>query len=235
MLGDLESAQNAYNTAKLLQPKLKRAKMAVENLEAKKVSGDKPFKVDSEFPEIIVVSGLPRSGTSMMMQMVSAGGLNPLTDNVRKEDESNPKGYFEYEKTKGLHKDNSWLHEAECKVIKVVAPLLKHLPANFRYKVIFMTRDLDEVLASQDKMLGRAGSKPQVGVRESFEKELIKLDQRMEQEPGFDVVKIAYKDVIEKPEDAAKVIAEFLGEELDIEAMTSQVEAKLYRNRVMKF
>lgn len=98
-----------------------------------------------------------------------------------------------------------------------------------------MTRDLDEVLASQDKMLGRAGSKPQVGVRESFEKELIKLDQRMEQEPGFDVVKIVYKDVIEKPEDAAKVIAEFLGEELDIEAMTSQVEAKLYRNRVMKF
>lgn len=235
MLGDLKSAQNAYNTAKLLQPKLKRAKMAVENLEAKKVSGYKPFKVDSEFPEIIVVSGLPRSGTSMMMQMVSAGGLNPLTDNVRKEDESNPKGYFEYEKTKGLHKDNSWLHEAEGKVIKVVAPLLKHLPANFRYKVIFMTRDLDEVLASQDKMLGRAGSKPQVGVRESFEKELIKLDQRMEQEPGFDVVKIVYKDVIEKPEDAAKVIAEFLGEELDIEAMTSQVEAKLYRNRVMKF
>ncbi|MCR9173798.1 MAG: alkaline phosphatase family protein [bacterium] len=235
MMGDKENALNAYRTAQLLQPKLSRAKMAVENLMGKVSQSEKASENVSEFPEVIVVSGLPRSGTSMMMQMLAAGGVVPLTDNVRKEDVSNPKGYFEYEKTKGLHKDNSWLHEAEGKVIKVVAPLLKHLPSNFRYKVVFMTRDLDEVLASQDKMLGRVGAKPQEGVRESFEKELQKLDQRIEHEPGFEVIKIAYKDVVENPKEPAKLIADFLNKELDIKAMTDQVEAKLYRNRVMKF
>ncbi|MDB2657166.1 alkaline phosphatase family protein [Crocinitomicaceae bacterium] len=235
MLGDKENALSAYQTAQMLQPKLNRAKMAVENLSGSATKNQTSHANVSEFPEIVVVSGLPRSGTSMMMQMLAVGGLNPLTDNVRKEDESNPKGYFEYEKTKRLHKDNSWLHEAEGKVIKVVAPLLKHLPANFRYKIVFMTRDLDEVLASQDKMLGRVGAKPQEGVRESFEKELQKLDQRMEQEPGFEVIKIAFKDVVENPKEPAKLIAEFLGEDLDIQAMTDQVEAKLYRNRAFKF
>jgi len=235
MLGDTDGAENAYRTAERLQPKMNRAKLAAENLSVRRNEIEQITTVSSDFPEVIIVSGLPRSGTSMMMQMLTAGGLTPLTDNVRKSDENNPKGYFEYEKTKSLHKNNDWLDEAEGKVLKVVAPLLKHLPANYRYKVIFMTRDLDEVLASQDKMLRRSGAQPQEGVRASYQRELQKLDERMAAEPGFEVCKIAYADVIDSPENAAKVIEKFIGQKMNVAAMKDQVEAKLYRNRVMRF
>lgn len=235
-MGDMENAKQAYATAELLQPKMKRAKMAHENLENKEAQKNPVDKRDlSQFPLITVVSGLPRSGTSMMMQMLSAGGADPLVDGVRKDDENNPKGYFEYEKTKRLHKTNDWLHEAEGKVIKVVAPLLKFLPPDFRYKIVFMTRDLDEVLASQDKMIGKKAPGPQTGIRASFERELKQLDQRLKNEPGMEVIKVPYADVIDNPRGEAEKINAFLGNNLDVDKMVEQVEAKLYRNRVLKF
>lgn len=108
---------------------------------------------------ITVVSGLPRSGTSLMMQLLEANGFDILTDKVRAADESNPRGYFEYEKVKSLMKDNSWLHEAEGKAVKVIAQLIPWLSPEYSYNIIFMERDIDEILSSQDKMLERTGVK----------------------------------------------------------------------------
>ncbi|MGI9427331.1 MAG: hypothetical protein ACR2NM_01650, partial [Bythopirellula sp.] len=105
-----------------------------------------------------IVSGLPRTGTSMMMQMLVAGGISPLTDGNREADASNPKGYYEYDKATQLRSDSAWLGEAKGKVVKIVAQLLTELPAEIDgkpayYRVVFMDRDLDEVLASQHTML----------------------------------------------------------------------------------
>ena len=109
---------------------------------------------------VIVISGLPRSGTSMMMQMLYAAGLPVITDQLRTADEDNPKGYFEIERIKGLYQENdkSWLVDYKGKAVKIISFLLLHLPAKINYKVIFMERDLDEILASQKKMLQNRGN-----------------------------------------------------------------------------
>src|SRR5437899_574640 len=109
---------------------------------------------------VTIVSGLPRSGTSMMMKMLEAGGMEPLTDHVRTADEDNPKGYYEFERVKDLEKDQTWLEDAKGRYVKVISMLLKHLPAGYTYKVIFMRRTMEEILASQRKMLVRRGESP---------------------------------------------------------------------------
>jgi len=106
---------------------------------------------------ILIVSGLPRSGTSMMMKMLEAGGMAVLTDNIRTADQDNPRGYYEFERVKQIEHDTAWLPEAQGKAVKMIAGLLKHLPADYVYKIIFMQRDMDEVLASQRQMLVRRG------------------------------------------------------------------------------
>ena len=108
---------------------------------------------------ITIVSGLPRSGTSLMMQILKAGGMEVLTDGVRNADINNPRGYFEYEKVKSLQTDNSWLAEAENKVLKVITQLVHYLPLNFNYYVIVMKRKIDEIILSQNKMIDNLGSK----------------------------------------------------------------------------
>src|SRR5262245_34520180 len=104
---------------------------------------------------IVVVSGLPRSGTSLMMQMLQAGGMPLLTDDLRPADTNNPKGYWEYEPVKRLQQDNTWMHKAEGKAVKVISVLLQYLPPQHTYKIIFMQRPMQEVLASQTVMLER--------------------------------------------------------------------------------
>src|SRR6185369_5935200 len=106
---------------------------------------------------VIIVSGLPRSGTSMMMSMLVAGGIKAMTDSIRTADEDNPKGYFELEKVKELEKDHLWLSDAAGKAIKIISALLKHLPREYPYKTIFMRREMKEILASQRQMLIRRG------------------------------------------------------------------------------
>ena len=107
---------------------------------------------------ITIVSGLPRSGTSMMMKMLEAGGIPPLTDEIRTADTDNPKGYYEFERVKKMDKgDTAWLENAQGKSVKVISALLKHLPSDYRYRVIFMRRDMSEILASQKKMLDHRG------------------------------------------------------------------------------
>ena len=105
---------------------------------------------------ITIVSGLPRSGTSMMMRMLEAGGMEVVTDNIRKANGDNPHGYFEFEKVKKIKEDSSWLDETFGKVFKMVSMLLYELPSDKNYKIIFMKRNMKEIMASQRIMLKKA-------------------------------------------------------------------------------
>ena len=185
---------------------------------------------------ITIVSGLPRSGTSMMMQMLLAGGIEPLIDGVRRADEDNPKGYFELEKVKKLKGDTSWLNAAEGKSVKVISQLLFDLPLNKRYKVVFMRRDLPEVLASQERMISRRRTK---GASISSEKlgtiytnHLKKIAKWLEERDAFGVLYVDYYDVINEPVSLAKQVNEFLGACLDEVAMVTAVDPSLYRQKV---
>ena len=114
--------------------------------------------------EIVVITGLPRSGTSLMMQIIDKTEIPVFSDGQRESDISNPEGYFELEAVKGIVKDNGFLKEAIGKAVKIVAPLPVYLDTQHNYKVVFMRRDMDEILRSQEKML----SKDQQSEREKF-------------------------------------------------------------------
>lgn len=185
---------------------------------------------------IIVISGLPRSGTSMAMKMLEAGGLSPIQDGIRTADEDNPKGYYEDERVKDLHTDvdKSWLGEARGKAIKIISFLLNHLPDHYNYKIIFMRRHLDEVLASQTKMLDRRGESNDTSdeqMREVYNDHLWKVNRLLKRKPSFQCLDLDYKGVLEDPQKAAEQIREFLGLPLDVEKMTGVVDKNLYRNR----
>lgn len=186
---------------------------------------------------IIVVSGLPRSGTSMMMKMLEAGGLKIITDNIRKADEDNPKGYYELEAVKQLDKndDKDWLANAQGKVVKVISQLLKELPANYTYKVLFMRRSMEEILASQKQMLVRRGE-PTDRISDEelaklFEKHLIQIESWLKQQPNFDVLYLHYNDILKNPTQYTPKINSFLGDSLDVNKMNGVVDKSLYRQR----
>ena len=167
---------------------------------------------------ITVVSGLPRSGTSMMMQMLVAGGLEPLIDCVRVADQSNPKGYFEYEKIKRLAQENNWLPEARGKVLKIVAPLIPALPQGERYRVILMDRDVDEVLDSQDHMLKRLDATGPDIERERMKQLLQHQIQRavtLCHAHRIPILVVSHSRVLAHPAEATKEIADFLNVALD--------------------
>jgi hypothetical protein len=184
---------------------------------------------------ITVVSGLPRSGTSMMMKMLEAGGLEPITDNIRTADEDNPKGYYELEKVKELKNDASWVDEARGKVVKVISALLQDLPKDHRYKIVFMQRLMPEILASQKQRLVRRGQPtdrvPDEKMAAMFEKHLEKIYGWIAEQPNMEVLYVKYNEVLADPASAASAIAEFLGLPVDQAAMTSVVDAQLYRQR----
>ena len=185
---------------------------------------------------IVVVSGLPRSGTSMLMKMLEAGGLPILTDGQRSADEDNPRGYFEVERVKNLAKESDapWLAGARGSAVKVISYLLKSLPAQLNYRVVFIRRDLGEVLASQEKMLARRGQKdniPPQRMRELFEKDTASAWRLLTQEPRFEALEVHYAAVLAHPREEARRIARFLGGALDVEAMAAAVDSGLYRNR----
>jgi hypothetical protein len=185
---------------------------------------------------IVVVSGLPRSGTSMTMKMLEAGGLACVADGVRTADEDNPKGYFEDERVKDLDKDidTSWLKDARGKVIKIVSPLLQGLPATNHYKILFMRRNLREVLASQKKMLDRRGETSDTADEKmiaSYEEHLDKIQFLIRYRPHLEALYIDYRQVIEQPREQAERINDFLGGGLDVDSMVEMVDSSLYRNR----
>ncbi len=184
---------------------------------------------------ITVVSGLPRSGTSMMMQVLQAGGLPPLCDQERVPDENNPRGYFEYQKVRQLASDNTWLAEAEGKSIKVVSQLLYHLPPQFEYRVIFMRRDLREVIRSQEQMLASLGSpdeRQQHAMLEHFTRHLAALEAWLGEQPNFRVLPCNFSEIVADPLRLAPTISRFLGILLDPERMAAAVDPVLYRQRL---
>ncbi len=234
-LGDLDNAEIAYEMAAKLKPReFHKAEQSLENLKEKK---DIQYTLEDKAThrsyenQIVVVSGLPRSGTSMMMQMLDRGGVAILQDELREADISNPKGYYEYEPVKALYKDNSWLEKARNMGVKVVAPLLKYLDNQYRYKVIFMNRDLHEVVQSQQKMLGKNSEDFPVHLYNQFQRLLKSVTGWQKIEPGVEILYINHREVIEHPEQVAKQVAKFIGKPLDIKAMASVVDPQLYRNK----
>ena len=183
---------------------------------------------------ITVVSGLPRSGTSMLMQMLDAAGYPCLTDGVRRADADNPRGYFEYEKVKRLRRDCSWIPEAKGKAVKIIAQLIPFLPPQFSYQVIFIARDINEVLASQRKMLQRQGKSggnlSDVQLHQIFERQVLEVKGVLAQRnvPTLDV---AFSEALQYPMKIAEKIQAFLGENLDVNAMAAVIDPNLYRQR----
>jgi hypothetical protein len=184
---------------------------------------------------VTIVSGLPRSGTSMMMKMLEAGGMRPLTDNIRTADEDNPKGYYEFERVKQLETDQAWLEDARGHYVKIISMLLRHLPANYRYRVIFMRRTMEEILASQRKMLIRRGESPDKVPDEKmarmFEKHLAKTEQWLAEQPNIEVLYVNYNDVVKHAAPHVDAINEFLRGGLDTASMLAVVDTELYRQR----
>ena len=180
---------------------------------------------------VTVVSGLPRSGTSLMMQMLQAGGLSLLTDERRAADKHNPRGYFEYEAVKNSRVDVSWLEQARGRAVKVIHLLLRHLPVDRPYRVLFMLRDVQEVIASQRTMLkasGRGGAQiPDDKLAGVFEQQLLEVRGWLAARPNFRVLYVNYRDVLGDPFAAAQTIALFLGGKLNVSAMAGVVDRTL--------
>lgn len=183
--------------------------------------------------EIIIVSGLPRSGTSLMMQMLKSGGVELVTDQLRTADPDNPKGYFEYEAVKEIEHDSTWLPNARGKAVKMISMLLFHLPTTERYRILFMERDLDEVLQSQEAMLRRLNRQaaPRDAMRNAYRIHLDHLDNWLKQRSDMSIIRVGYKDLVEQPQCQAERISEFLGLSLHVAEMTNSVDPNLYRNR----
>ncbi len=183
--------------------------------------------------EIIIVSGLPRCGTSLMMQMLANGGIEVVADHIRSADADNPRGYYEFERVKKIKQDASWLPEARGRAVKMVSQLLYDLPATERYLIVFMVRDMDEMLDSQEKMLKRLGRKaaPRGEIKPAFAKHLERLFQWLGQQPHMQVLRISYNALLQHPQDQAQLVSDFLGRRIDPERMIQAVDRDLYRNR----
>lgn len=237
---DYANAVNAFEVAVKLAPGMKKAHNWLAHLYKdqlnmpEKAAEHEKFVDENIVGQIYVVSGLPRSGTSMMMQMLSEGGAPMLTDEQREADINNPKGYMEYEKVKKLHLDQTWLDEAQDKTVKVVAPLLHFLPEKFAYKVILMERDLSEVITSQQKMLGKDTRKDTLPMAlfTAYKNQLTKVESWAESQPKVKVLRVQYSNVIQNPLEEAERIAAFLELPLDVRKMASVVDPELYRNKV---
>jgi hypothetical protein len=174
----------------------------------------------------------------MMMQMLQAGGLAVLTDNLRQADADNPQGYYEFERVKVLPKgDSGWLAEAEGKAVKVISALLEHLPPGYDYRVIFMHRQMAEIMASQRRMLAHRGESPgEMGdeqLTRLFEKHLRKVRAWLLAQPNIALLEVDYNRLLETPGPYLRQINEFLGGTLDVAKMAAVVDPGLYRSRVL--
>ena len=240
-LGDYENAAEAYETTLSMMPDNNLArnqliKIYQTHLDQPEKAAKHRSNVDKYMrDEIIIVSGLPRSGTSLMMQMLAAGGVTLFTDGKRVADESNPKGYYEHELVKSLKTKKHWLIDAEGKAIKIVTSHLNSLPANRRYKVIFMDRDIDEIMTSQNKMLKRLGkkvnSKNQEQLKGSLLNNRVQAVKWLKSQPNFEVLIVNYAETIKSPFEHGLKVAEFLNMDLVIEKMIATIDPKLYREK----
>jgi hypothetical protein len=184
---------------------------------------------------IVIVSGLPRSGTSMMMKMLTEGGLSAVVDSLRQADEDNPNGYFEIEASKALKDgDKKWLYDAQGKVVKVISYLLEFLPDDLSYDIIFMEREIGEILASQQKMLQRRNEKSthsDAEMEAQFREHLRAVKYWAARKTNMRILFVKYSEMVKDPESLCKSIVDFLEIPLDLQAMQSVPSQSLYRNR----
>ena len=186
--------------------------------------------------QIIIVSGLPRSGTSMMMRILEAGGIEPLTDGIREADVNNPGGYYEFERVKKLPDGNiEWLKHAEGKAVKIIASLVPHLPPRYNYKIIFMKRAMDEILASQKDMLSdRDKDVENVNeqkLRTLYNKHISEVLYYMEEQSNIKFIEVDYSGVVKNPREQMEGIEKFVEVDMDIDDMVDVVNPKLYKHR----
>lgn len=185
---------------------------------------------------ITIVSGLPRSGTSMMMKMLEAGGVPLLVDHRRTPDDDNPAGYYEFERVKKLGQgDFDWLADAQGKALKVIAALITHLPSAYTYQIIFMRREMSEILASQRKMLLNRGEDPNkiddTEIAQLFERHLSKVIGWIDQQPNMRKIDISYNLLFKSPRPQMERLNRFLDERLEVEKMLAVINPDLYRQR----
>jgi hypothetical protein len=184
---------------------------------------------------VTIVAGLPRSGTSMMMQMLAAGGIPIYSDGQRAPDEDNPRGYLEHEKATQLHRDSGWVADARGKAVKIVAHLLPYLPGGQEYRIVFIHRALEEVTASQSAMLRRLGRKgAQLGetqLARVFAGQLVRVQEWLKRADGVHVLAMQYAKVLEDPATAADRLAGFLGTPFDRAAAAAGVDPGLRRQK----
>ena len=182
---------------------------------------------------IVIVSGIPRSGTSMVMRMLECGGMAVLTDQMRAADEDNPKGYYEFEPVKRTKDDASWLDQGGGHVVKIVYRLLHDLPTDRPYRVVMMRRRMQEVIASQTAMLERTGRQgaalPAEKLGQIFEQQMAATMKYLAEHDCFEVIELNYNDVMKDAAAQAAKLNQFLGGGLDEQAMVSVVEPGLYR------
>lgn len=187
--------------------------------------------------QVVVVSGLPRSGTSMMMKILEAGGIPPLTDGLRTADSDNPKGYYEFERVKKLKEgDTAWLPDARGKAVKIISALLQFLPSGYDYRVVFMRRSINEILASQRKMLINRGADSDL-VRDDemavlFQKHLKQTETWVKNTAGVKYVFMDYNRMLSDPEPHLRQLNQFFGGKLNMDSMAAAIDPGLYRQRI---
>ncbi len=186
---------------------------------------------------IVVVSGLPRSGTSMMMNLLAEGGLSVLTDEIRHPDSDNPNGYFELEAVRQLREGKfAWLKQANGKVVKVISSLLEYLPQEYQYKIIFMERESREILASQKKMLDHRGETSKISdeeMEQQFRNHLSIIKPWLVRQPNMELLSVNYNALLAKPKSFCEQLEDFLGVSLDQMRMLTIPDKQLYRNRIV--
>lgn len=221
---------------KQVEAKRAEAEKSGEAKEQKKAAATPQKRLSAEELaglSITIVSGLPRSGTSMMMQMLTAGGMSAYADGVREADESNKKGYFEHENVKAIAQDYSWLPETDGLVVKIVAPLLRYLPIGPTYKIVFMERDIEEILNSQSSMLDRDGrtSGDKEVLRRAYQRQLREAKTWIAHQKTASALSISHAQAMTNPDEVASSLNTFLGTSMPEDQMAAIVDTSLHRER----
>jgi predicted AlkP superfamily phosphohydrolase/phosphomutase/tetratricopeptide (TPR) repeat protein len=236
-LGKYRESAEAFEVTLVMRPNLIKARRFLVKIYSEHVLNAGRLNMHREFlrhrmkGDVVVVSGLPRSGTSLMMQVLKAGGMEILSDGERVSDVNNPKGYFELQAVKKSASDVSWIEGASDKAVKVIAHLLQFLPNNYELKVIFMQRDIREIMLSQQKMLGKQPVY-NVAIAQAFEKELEKVKAWAQRQPNVEILYVPYADLVNDPGRFVYQIADFVGYPLDTASMKLAIDPSLYRNKL---
>jgi len=189
-----------------------------------------------ENSEIIIVSGLPRSGTSLMMRILVSAGIDALVDRRRIASRFNPYGYYEYSATQALKAgDGAWLEQAGGRAVKIVSPLLPYLPPENNYKIIFMERALPEVIASQARMLldmhRPLSEDREQRLTDAFHQHLAQIDALAARQPNLQIERVSYNRLVANPDEVITDLAKFLSMPLDTHTLAAAVDPNLYHNR----